>query len=916
LNSAYSDEERLRDLFQQASALGPEDRDGFTAEACGTNHTLRAELDELLAADAAALDEDFLKHSAIYNEAMEDAAARFAVGEIVGNYRLVEVIGRGGMGSVYRGERTDEAFEKCVAVKLIDAGFYSADLVAHFRAERQILANLEHPNIARLLDGGACADGSPYLIMEYVEGISPYDYCNQHNLTIAQRLQLFRQICSAVHYAHQNMVIHRDLKPGNVLVTAEGTPKLLDFGIAKVLRPSPSRKTVDLTQPGMLKMTARYASPEQIRGEAVTTASDVYSLGVILYELLTGHSPYGDADRPAHQIMAAVCDEEPARPSTRTPKLRGDLDKIILRALQKAPGDRYASVDQFSEDILRHLEGLPVLARGDAPLYLAAKFIRRYRVIVAAATLVLCSLVVGLVEVTLARARADRRFNEVRQLAHSVMFDYADAIDRLPGSTPVRARLVKDALTYLDNLSKEADNPQLQREIVDAYVRVSNVQGNEYENNLGDPAAALASAGKAVATAGELLRADRTPASLASAAEAFATYGDMLFSTGDLAATDRSYRRAIGLRQEIASESPQDLANNLALSALFRRMADLDGGFGWPNLGKTQDALIYDQQAKALVDRLIAQFPANQDVVNESYETLISLSTSEFTVGRRTDAASDLAGAIAQIEKVGAARPGDANVMVELAIAELRYGQFPLDSKSALPHLMRAAALLQQLLDADPHNAVYRRRQTVLEAEFGAVLRMEGQSRAGIAHDLRALSLAQALSHDAPGSVQYRSDVGVIEREVSEGLLAGSDKSGALQHAEQAEEILCGSKPAQPDPFTQAACGRAKLAAGYAYMASNNPGSAIAAFRNSESIAATLSQADLANAIFRADWARAEAALAGALASNGDNEEARTMYEGALNRWSILRQSQSLSAEDAHRADTAGQALASLRLKR
>ena len=240
MNSAYSDEERLRDLFQQASALGPEDRDGFTAEACGTNHTLRAELDELLAADAAALDEDFLKHSAIYNEAMEDAAARFAVGEIVGNYRLVEVIGRGGMGSVYRGERTDEAFEKCVAVKLIDAGFYSADLVAHFRAERQILANLEHPNIARLLDGGACADGSPYLIMEYVEGISPYDYCNQHNLTIAQRLQLFRQICSAVHYAHQNMVIHRDLKPGNVLVTAEGTPKLLDFGIAKVLRPSPS----------------------------------------------------------------------------------------------------------------------------------------------------------------------------------------------------------------------------------------------------------------------------------------------------------------------------------------------------------------------------------------------------------------------------------------------------------------------------------------------------------------------------------------------------------------------------------------------------------------------------------------------------------------------------------------------------
>lgn len=906
-------EDRLRDLFEQAAALAPAERDRFVAHACGEDAAMAEELRELLAADLAASDEKFWKYSAIHHEVIEDPAANSAIGEMVGSYRLTELIGKGGMGSVYRGERTDEAFEKCVAVKLLDAAFYSAELIAHFRAERQILAKLEHANIARLLDGGARADGSPYFIMEYVEGISPYDYCRQRNFTVAQRLQLFRQICSAVHYAHQNMVIHRDLKPGNILVTADGTPKLLDFGIAKVLSPATASPCQALTQPGMLKMTPRYASPEQIRGETVTTASDVYSLGVILYELLTGHSPYGDAERPAHQIMAAVCDEEPPKPSAWSPKLKGDLDKIVLRALRKPPAQRYASVDQFSQDIQRHLEGLPVLARGDAPLYLAAKFIRRYRVIVAAASLVLCLLVGGLIEVSLARAREERRFNELRQLAHSVLFDYADAIDRLPGATPVRERLVKDALTYLDSLSREANSPELQREIVDAYVRVSNVQGNEYDNNLGDPATALASAAKAAAAAEKLLRMDWQPTALASAASAFTTCGDLLFSTGDLASTDPEYRRAIGLRQEIASKSPQDLENNLALSTLLRRMGDLDGGFDWPNLGKSEAALNYDQQARALVNRLWAQFPGNQEVLNESYEASISISTAEFTVGLRADAAKDMGDAIEQIEEVREAHPGDADATVELAIAEMRYGQLPLDDASALPHIARAAALLQQLLDADPQNAVYRRRQAVLEAEWGAALRAMNQNAAGLAHDRRALSLAQALSHDAPGSVQYRSDVGVIEREVSAGSLAAGDKGGALRHAEQSEEILCRSESTKPDTYTHANCGRTLLAAGNAYLASHDSNSAIIAYRKAESIASSLSQADPANVIFRSDWARAQASLAAALALIGDNLAARSKYEGALNLWSMLRQSRSLPAEDARRVDAAMRALVALR---
>ena len=472
------DDERLFHLFEQATRMPRDQRAGFIADQSGEDAVLRQELESLLAADDEAIEETFWAQSALKSQVIESQKASSSVGHTIGNYRLVELLGKGGMGAVYRAERVDAVFEKSVAIKVIDTPFCSPELIAHFRSERQILASLEHPNIARLLDGGSHADGLPYFVMEYVEGIPPYTYCEQQRLSTEQRLRLFLQVCSAVHFAHQNMVIHRDLKPANILVTADGTAKLLDFGIAKVFSPDGLRTLDLMTSPGTLKMTARYASPEQVRGEVITTASDVYSLGVLLYELLSGHSPYGDAERPLHQWMHAVCEEEPPRPSVWRATPKGDLDSIVLKALRKIPGERYASVDNFSRDLQRYLEKLPVEARARAPFYVAGRFVRRNRVAVAVASLLFCTLVAALVEMTLARARADRRFNDVRQLAHAVMFDYADAIDRLPGATPVRARLVSDALRYLDNLSKEANTPQLQKEIVDAYVRVSNVQGN------------------------------------------------------------------------------------------------------------------------------------------------------------------------------------------------------------------------------------------------------------------------------------------------------------------------------------------------------------------------------------------------------------------------------------------------------
>ena len=909
----------LQDLFEQALELAPENRSNFLADACGADLSLRIEIEALLQADERAAEETFWQHSALRHEALAEAAVLSEIGETIGPYRLVELIGKGGMGAVYRAERIDAAFDKSVAIKLMHGLFHSASVIAHFRAERQILANLEHPNIARLLDGGARADGLPYLVMEYVQGTSPYEFARNHNLSINDRLTLFRRICSAVHFAHQHMVIHRDLKPANILVTADGTPKLLDFGIAKVLSPDPSATGNDLTAPGMLKLTARYASPEQVRGELVTTASDLYSLGVILYELLTGHSPYGDADRPAHHMMAAVCDDEPARPSVWAPKLRGDLDNMVLRALRKPPLERYASVDQFSEDILRYLEGRPVAARGTAGLYVAAKFVRRNRVLVTAAALILCTLVVGLVEVSLARARATRRFNEVRQLAHSVMFDYADAIDGLPGATPVRARLVKDSLAYLDNLAKEADTPQLQREIVDAYVRVSNLQGNEYQNNLGDTAGSLVSAQKAVAEAEKMLRKDRSIAALDSAAAAFSTDGSVLYSSGDLHAAGLSYQRAIGLRQDIAKASPADVQNQIALATCLDHMGDLSGGYGFTSLGDTSAALAYYGQAKTLVAAMTAQFPRNVDVTKESYKTLLSLSASEGSTGRQQQAASDLALALTEIGQVSAALPNDTNVKLELAIAESQLGQLLLDARqadAAAEHFGQAYALLHLLSRPDLENAIFRRGESIVESKWGAALLIAGRPTEAVAHSRHGLQLALALSSDAPQSAQYRVDVGVSERRLSEALLASGDAPAALQRAAHAVQVLCPADSAGANANTLTNCGRALLAQANADLGLHNPLAAEHALREAIRISSAQTQADPHSAVLRSDDARARAAMAAAMAQSGDFDNARSMYQDALGEWSVLRETKSITAEDSHRSEEADLALSRIVARR
>ena len=435
-----ADWNRVKELFQTALDLEPSLRAAFLAENC-QNEQIRKEVEALLRDyhdagnflndpilnrvwEGPSIEGSFDSKNpcAPFTTVSETEAVEPMAGRRLGAYKIVRRIGQGGMAAVFLATRADYEYQKQVAIKLVQPGLDSRELLSRFRNERQTLADLDHPNIVKLLDGGSTPDGLPFLVMDYVEGTPVDDYCDRHKLCVDDRLRLFSKVCEAVQYAHQKSIVHRDLKPSNILVTDDGTPKVLDFGIAKVLSPPSSDKALLLTQTRTRCMTPAYASPEQMRGNSITTATDVYSLGVVLYELLSGHRPYRLKENTPVEIERAICEQEPEPPSTaisrveseitsngvpvtKTPELvsetregapeklrrhlRGDLDNIVLKALQKEPDRRYASVEELSQDIARHLAHLPVKARPATAIYRASRFIRRHKTEVGAAVLVI-----------------------------------------------------------------------------------------------------------------------------------------------------------------------------------------------------------------------------------------------------------------------------------------------------------------------------------------------------------------------------------------------------------------------------------------------------------------------------------------------------------------------------------------------
>jgi non-specific serine/threonine protein kinase/serine/threonine-protein kinase len=525
--------QRIKSLFQLALDRPAAERAALLELEAPDDVAVRQEVESLLAAHeqcGTALDAPPI---ALKAELLA-ASGSVAVGDRVGAYRIVEMLGAGGMGEVFRAVRDDESYHAEVAIKLVRADLGNAMAGQRFRTERQILAGLDHPHIARMLDGGTSAAGWPYVVMELVRG-EPIDrYLERRGASVRERVRLFLQVCAAVSYAHQHLVIHRDLKPNNILVTDAGSVKLLDFGIAKLLNMEVTPGGREETATQMRVMTLEYASPEQVSGAAVTTASDVYSLGVMLYRLLTGESPYGAGISEARRLAEIVGDTTPTRPSLvgaarrqRGAEIAVDLDDILLMALRKDPRHRYSSVEQFSNDLRNFLAGLPVTARGNSLRYRWYMFIRRHRLQIAAAAVVTLSLLGGLWiairearEAERQRLVAQRHFDSVRQLANTLLFTLHDEIAPLSGSTKSRQILVTTSLEYLNTLYSESGNaPSLQLELAVAYRKVGDIQGSELGPNIGDPEGALQSYEKSAALLESLMtgpRADgRTGAALA-----------------------------------------------------------------------------------------------------------------------------------------------------------------------------------------------------------------------------------------------------------------------------------------------------------------------------------------------------------------------------------------------------------------
>jgi eukaryotic-like serine/threonine-protein kinase len=637
--------QRCEELFHAAASLSGSERDALLDRSCADDAPLRAEVERLLAAHARA--GDFISTPAITAVRHWGGADESWVGRLVGPYRVVRGIGRGGMGAVYLAERADGQYEQRVALKVIKRGMDTDQVLARFRAERQILASLDHPNIAHLLDGGSTDQGVPFFAMEYIEG-EPIDaWAGRRALSVDERLQLFIQVCGAVSYAHQRLVVHRDIKPLNILVTADGVPKLLDFGIAKVLHEGADEVTSTVT--GMRLLTPEYASPEQVEGQHATTASDVYSLGVVLYELLTGRSPYRLRGRTPLDVVEAVRTTDPERPSALSGadklrrRLRGDLDTILLTALRKEPARRYQSVEQFAGDVRRHLDGLPVRARPDTFGYRAGKFVWRNRVLVAAGVLLALALLGGTAatayqarQARAAQARAERRFADVRKLANALLFDYHDAIRDLRGARPVRERMVRDALGYLDGLASESrEDPSLQRELAGAYQRIGDLQGGE-PSSLGDSEGAARSYAKSLQILATLLRSDSGNARLRrDAAQSSLSLGRTVWERGDVATGLDHARRARALLDPLVAQSPTDLDLRLRLSSANNLLGQIS-----LEEGKIGEALRYHRAD-------VEQFEAAPESERRRPEVRHALSV---TYGYLADAqgeSDDLAGALA-----------------------------------------------------------------------------------------------------------------------------------------------------------------------------------------------------------------------------------------------------------------------------
>jgi eukaryotic-like serine/threonine-protein kinase len=617
MNQTTESFQRIETIFHEALIVPVEVRKALIESLSQGDRELAAEVYALLDACKAEEDETELRRA---NPAEgRDTAAK---SRRIGPFEIDRLLGRGGMGAVYLAHRADGQFEQQVAIKLIDLPLATDVFRERFRQERQILAGLQHPYIARLLDGGVAQNGDLYLAMEYVDGVPIHTFCEQKHCTQTQRLTLFIQVCEAVQFAHQNLVVHRDLKPDNILVAEDGTPRLLDFGTAKLLSPAPANPEAQLTREGYQSFTPQYASPEQVLGNPITTASDTYSLGVLLYLLLTDTLPYELKELTTGEMLRAICEEPPRKPTHAAGSkdhLDSDLDAIVLKALRKEPLERYRTAEQLAADVRAFLDGRPVAACRGTVRYRASKFVQRHSLAIAGAAVLVATLLTGIVGVLWQakvaneqRRMAEARSADLRQLSSSLLSELDEAIKQLPGSTGAQKLLVTRVLEHLDRMAKDAQGDRAtQLDLIDAYMRLGNIQGNAYDQNLGDAEGGLVSLGKAQAIAGPLVASDPSnTAATRALALVEQSRSEILWQLGDTPKAVTAMQEAVQSFDKLIADPHASPALIGDAAGAYGNLGDELGQPGTSSLGKTAAALDAYRKTLELHNRALAIDPS------------------------------------------------------------------------------------------------------------------------------------------------------------------------------------------------------------------------------------------------------------------------------------------------------------------
>jgi eukaryotic-like serine/threonine-protein kinase len=895
---------RVQELFFAAADLPPAEQHRFLDEVCAGDADLRREVDSLLAADRT--------HSHDIDMALETAAQQMlgtdpVVGKRLGPWRVGREIGRGGMGIVYLVVRDDAHFQKQAALKLIRAGMDTAELILRFRHERQILASLDHPYIARLIDGGTTPEGRPFLVMDYVEGLRIDYWCRQAGLSVEDRCRLFLKVCEAVSYAHRSLVVHRDLKPGNILIAADGSPKLLDFGVAKLLA---ADRDPALTTTGPA-LTPDYASPEQILGQPITTATDIYSLGAILYQLLSGVKPHRlDSATPA-EVQRLVCQTEIPRPSAAVApnlpnaarlgrRLAGDLDNIVMMALRKEPERRYSSVDQFADDIRRHLDGRAVRARQNSLAYRARKFLQRRRFELAGAGIVVASLVAGIVmavsqgrqaeaarqaaesqrrvaevQRTVAereraraeaarlseavqhriadeqrdqalrqRSRAEQALTELLDLADRTLFEIHDAIAALPGAVEPRQRIVRTTLDYLQSLEKTHGLDDRMRLVLSsAYLKIGAAQG------------------------------DPTGPSLQDAEGA-----------------QRSYRKAEAMLSPLYRRRPDDPTVMLRWLQTERALADMTTRTGSP-----RDAVQAYVLLLPAAHRLGQLGPSNLEWARQEAETVHSLA---FALRHCSDFHGALARAdqaIALWSDLAARFPADFDVKRQLGSAYASAAASISDDLTlAARYFERSIRMREEILQKRPDDLILRRDLIVTYGNYSGVLGMPWQNNLGRYEEARAacqrsVALARELAKTDPRNLTAQYDLGVALSRLGMVPPSAQGKSESLLTLQEAVAIIEPIASANPKSSYMAV--QLALAREYTGRRLESLGQTSAASEQyQKSLAAIDSCADLkAGVPYCAQQAAIDEELLASLnAAAGDHGAARAFADRAVARTQAL----------------------------